>query len=102
MLAVPIALIDRLKDASGPGVTAISGIVVVFAVVTAGLGGFRFFNARDSRRLLALVLIAALAASVVAAILSAFQPEYGLLLAVPAVVAGFPALMALARDARRS
>jgi len=102
MLAVPIALIDRLKDASGPGVTAISGIVVVFAVVTAGLGGFRFFNARDSRRLLSLALIAALAATVVAAILSAFQPEYGLLLAVPAVVAGVPALMALARDARRS
>ena len=102
MLAVPIALIDRLKDASGPGIMAISGLVIAFAVVTAGLGGFRFFNARDSRRLLSLGLIAALAAAVIAAILSAFQPEYGLLLAVPAMVAGIPALIALARDTRRS
>ncbi|MFB0839065.1 hypothetical protein ACETK3_13760 [Arthrobacter sp. E44] len=102
MLAVPVGLIDRLKDASGPGVAVISGIVILTAVATAGLGGFRFFNARDRRRWLSLALIAALAAAVIAAILSASQPDFGLLLAAPAVAAGVPALMALIRDARRS
>ncbi|WP_457947567.1 hypothetical protein ACTAQI_17590 [Pseudarthrobacter sp. alpha12b] len=102
MLAVPIALIDQLRDAPGPGVAVVSGSIIVFAVVTAGLGGFRFFNARDRRRALSLALIAALAASVIAAVTSASQPGYGLLLAVPAVLAGVPALIALIRDARRS
>ncbi|SDS65366.1 hypothetical protein SAMN04489743_0536 [Pseudarthrobacter equi] len=101
MLAVPIALIDRLKDAPGPGTAVLTGGIIAFALVTAGLGGFRFFNARDVRKRLSGALIAALAAAVTAAAVSAFLPRYGLLLAVPAAVAGVPALILLIRDARR-
>jgi len=101
MLAVPIALIDRLKDAPGPGTAVLTAGIIAFALVTAGLGGFRFFNARDVRRRLSGALIAALTATVVAAAASAFLPEYGLLLAVPGLLAGVPALIALIRDARR-
>jgi len=102
MLAVPVALIDQLKDAPGPGPAIVSGTVIALAVATAGLGGFLFFNARDRRRPWSVALIGALAASVIAAVMSATQPGYGLLLAVPAIVAGVPALIALARDASRT
>lgn len=102
MLAVPVALIDQLKDAAGPGPAIVSATVIALGVATAGLGGFRFFNARDVRKRLSVALIGALAASVMAAVISATQPAYGLLLAAPAVVAGVPALIALARDARRT
>ncbi|MDQ1053746.1 peptidoglycan/LPS O-acetylase OafA/YrhL [Arthrobacter sp. SORGH_AS 212] len=101
MLAVPIALIDRLKDAPGPGTAVLTGGIIASALVTAGLGGFRFFNARDVRKRSSGALIAALAAAVTAAAASALLPEYGLLLAVPGLLAGVPALVALARDHRR-
>lgn len=100
MLAVPVALIDSLKEAPGAGL--VTAIVIACAASTAGLGGFLFFNARDHRRPWPIALITALAAAVAAALGSASQPVYGLLLAVPAVVAGVPALIALARDAGRS
>ena len=102
MLAVPVALIDQLKDAPGPGPAIVSGIVIALGVATAGLGGFLFFNARDRRRPWSVALIGTLAASVIAAVMSATQPAYGLLLTAPAIVAGVPALIALARDARRT
>lgn len=102
MLAVPVALIDQLKDAPGAGAAIVSGIVVALGVATAALGGFLFFNARDRRRPWSVALIGALAGSFIAAVLSVFQPGYGLLLAVPAIVAGVPAVIVLARDARRS
>ena len=101
MLAVPIALIDRLKDAPGPGAGFLTGSIITFAAVTAGLGGFRFFNARDVRRRLSGALIAALVAAVTAAAASALLPEYGLLLAVPGLLAGVPGLVALVGDHRR-
>ncbi|NUT71514.1 hypothetical protein HNO81_10085 [Pseudarthrobacter sp. C4D7] len=101
MLAVPVALIDQLKDAPGPGAAIVSGIVAALGVATAGVAGFLFFNARDRRRPWSVVLIGALAGSVIAAGLSVFQPGYGLLLAAPAVLAGVPALVVMARDARR-
>ncbi len=101
MLAVPIALIDRFKDAPGPGTAILTAGIIAFALLTAGLGGFRFFNARDVRRRLSGALIAALAATVTAAAASALLPEYGLLLAVPGLLVGVPALVALARDHRR-
>lgn len=41
MLAVPVALIDQLKDAAGPGPAIVSGIVIALGVAIAGLGGFR-------------------------------------------------------------
>ncbi|MFF2346714.1 hypothetical protein [Pseudarthrobacter sp. NPDC058119] len=102
MLAVPVALIDQLKDAPGPGAAIVSGIVIALGVATAGLAGFLFFNARDRRRPLSFALIAALAGTIGAALVSATSPGYGWLLAFPAIVAGIPALLALARDARRS
>lgn len=102
MLAVPVALIDQLKDAPGAGAAIVFGIVVALGVATAALGGFLFFNARDRRRPWSVALIGALAGSFIAAVLSVFQPGYGLLLAVPAIVAGVPAVIVLARDARRS
>ncbi|MDQ0771109.1 peptidoglycan/LPS O-acetylase OafA/YrhL [Pseudarthrobacter defluvii] len=101
MLAVPVALIDQLKNAPGPAAGIVSGIVIALGVATAGLGGFLFFNARDRRRPWPYALIASLAATVVAAVISASQPEYGLLLAVPALVAGVPALIVLAKDTGR-
>jgi hypothetical protein len=101
MLAVPVALIDRFRDTPGAGAGIMTGIVIACALATAGLGGFRFFNAGDVRKRFSVALIAALAATVAAAAATAALPEYGLLLAVPGVVAGVPALIVLARDHRR-
>ncbi|TDT82646.1 hypothetical protein DFO47_102580 [Arthrobacter sp. AG258] len=100
MLAVPVVLIDRLKDSPGTTAGVLSVVVVACAVVTAGLGGFRFFNPRDERKPLRLSLSAALTASIAAGAASALVPEYGVLLVIPAVFAGIPALGLLVRDAR--
>jgi len=101
MLVVPIALIDRLKDVPGPGAGTVTVIIVACAVVTAALGGFRFFNALDERRGLSIALVVSSAAAVAAALMSASIPGYGLLLLVPALVAGVPALLMLSRDIPR-
>lgn len=100
MLVVPITLIDRLKDVPGPGTGSVTVSVVACAVATAALGGFRFFNALDERRGLSLPLVTSLAASVTAAVISTSIPGYGLLLLIPALVAGVPALFMLTRDIR--
>lgn len=101
MLAVPIALIDLLKDVPGPGAGVVTVFVVACAVATAALGGFRFFNARDERRAVSVALVASLAAAVAAAVTSASIPGYGLLLLIPALAAGVPALVMLIGDIRR-
>ncbi|MEV7571545.1 hypothetical protein AB0P28_00450 [Pseudarthrobacter sp. NPDC089323] len=101
MLAVPIAVIDLLKDVPGPGAGAVIVLVVACAVATAGLGGFRVFNATDECRAVSVALVAALAAAVAAAVTSASIPGYGLLLLIPALAAGVPALVMLTRDLRR-
>lgn len=59
----------------------------------------RLFNAADGRRWLRVALIAALAATVIAGAFSAIMPEYGLLLLIPAVLAGVPGLVLLTKDA---
>jgi hypothetical protein len=102
MLAVPVALVDRLKDSPGTTAGILSVIIVACAVATAGLGGYRFFNPRDERKPLRLSLYAALAASMVGGAASALVPEYGVLLLIPALLAGIPALALLVRDARAS
>lgn len=102
MLAVPVALIDRLKDAPGIWAGTASVAIITCAVVTAGLAAFQLFNAGDGRRWLRVALMAALAATIAAAALSAILPEYGLLLLIPAVLAGIPGLVLLAKDARGS
>jgi len=99
MLAVPVVLIDRLKDSPGPA-GVVSVVIVACAVVTAGLGGFRFFNPRDERKPLRLSLYAALTACMVSGAASALVPEYGVLLLAPALLAGVPALALLVRDAK--
>ncbi|MET3773196.1 hypothetical protein [Arthrobacter nitrophenolicus] len=101
MLAVPIAIIDLLKDVPGPRAGAVTVLVVACAVATAALGGFRFFNATDERRAVSVALVASLAAAVAAAVTSASIPGYGLLLLIPALAAGVPALVMLTRDLRR-
>lgn len=98
-LAVPVELVDRLKDAPGLWAGTVSVAVVTCAVVTAGLGALRLFNAADGRRWLRAALIAALAATVIAGAFSAIMPEYGLLLLIPAVLAGVPGLVLLTKDA---
>jgi hypothetical protein len=101
MLAVPIAIIDLLKDVPGPGAGAVTFFVVACAVATVGLGGFRFFHATDERRAVSVALVAFLAAAVAAAVTSASIPGYGLLLLIPALAAGVPALVMLTKDTRR-
>ena len=100
MLVVPIALIDGLKGVPGPWPGAVTVIIASCAVVIAALGGFRFFNALGERRGLSLALVGSLAAAVAAALVSAALPGYGLLLAIPALVIGGPALFMLGRDLR--
>ncbi|WP_258802364.1 hypothetical protein [Pseudarthrobacter sp. NS4] len=99
-LIVPIALIDRLKDASESAVGVITGIIVVSAVITATLGCIRLSAARDKRKSLSFTLIATLTTAIAVSVISATRLEYGLLLLAPALLAGLPALGALARDAR--
>ncbi|WP_259460225.1 hypothetical protein [Pseudarthrobacter phenanthrenivorans] len=101
MLVVPIALVDRLKDVPGPEVGTLTVIIVAFAVVTAALGGFRFFNALDERRGLSIALVISSAAAIAAALISASIPGYGKLLLIPALVFGVPALLMLSRDIAR-
>jgi hypothetical protein len=69
-------------------------------VVTAALGGYRFFNALDERRGLSVALVVSLAAAVAVAVISASIPGIGLLLLIPALVAGVPALFMLTIDIR--
>ena len=90
--------IDQLKDVPGSGAGTVTVIIVACAVATAALGGFRFFNALDERRGLSIALVVSLAAADAAALISAFIPGYGLLLLIPAVVAGLPAVLMLSRD----
>jgi len=100
MLAVPIALIDGLKDVPGPWMGAVTVIIAACAVATAALGGFRFFNALEERKWVSIALVASLTVAVAAALVSASVPGYELLLAIPALVVGGPALFILARDLR--
>ncbi|MHC6593582.1 hypothetical protein [Arthrobacter sp. C152] len=98
MLAVPVALIDRLKDSPGPAAGIIAVTVAACAVATASLSAFCFFNPRDKRRSVHIGITTALAANIALAAGSAVLPGYGLLLLIPAVCAGIPALIFLARD----
>ena len=100
MLVVPIALIDGLKDVPGPWTATVTVALVACAVLTATLGGFRFFNALEERKRLSAALAASLAAAVAAALVSASVPGYGLLLLIPALVVGGPALFILIKDLR--
>jgi hypothetical protein len=101
MLVVPIALIDQLKDVQGSGAGTVTVIIVACAIATAALGGFRFFNALDERRGLSIAVVVSSAAAVAAALMSAFIPGYELLLLIPALVAGVPAVLMLSRDITR-
>jgi hypothetical protein len=100
MLVVPIALIDGLKDVPGPWTGAVTVIIAASAVATAALGGFGFFNALEERKGASIALVASLTVAVAAALVSASVPGYGLLLLIPALVVGGPALFILGRDLR--
>jgi hypothetical protein len=98
MLVVPIALIDQLKEVPGSGAGTVTVFIVACAVATAALGGFRFFNALDERKGVSIALVFSSAAAAAAALVSALIPGYGLLLLIPALVAGVPAVLMLSRD----
>jgi hypothetical protein len=101
MLAVPVVLIDRLKDSPGPGAGTVSVIIVACALVTASLAGHLFFSPKNERTSRRFALLAAVVASVVAGAASALRPEYGPALLIPALVAAVPALILLTRHPRR-